>query len=76
MLTLLSVLYLLGKGFHPISMLFLSFIIIFALNIHIVNIQVSVDVLLQPCFKNALFKRWLKEKSTLHLFSVTNVKSK
>ena len=57
-------------------MLFLSFIIFIALYINIVYIQVSVGVLLQPCFKKALYKEWFKKITTLHLFSVTDVKSK
>ena len=42
---------------------FLSFIIIFALIIHRVHIQVSVDVLLHPCFEKALFKMMFEEKN-------------
>ena len=57
MLTLLSVLFLLGKEFHSISMLFFVFYhFFFALNIQRVHKQVSDDVLLHPCFKKALFK--------------------
>ena len=59
MLTLLSVLLLLGKGFRPISMLILSYHIVslvFALNIRRDHIQVSVGVLLHPCLKKALLK--------------------
>ena len=63
MLTLLSVLFLLAKGSHPITRSFFSFIIIFALNIHRVHIQVSVDVLLHICFeKHFLNDGWRKEK--------------
>ena len=57
MLTLLSVLLLLGKGFRPISMLiFVFYHYFFALNIHRDHIQVSVGVLLHPCLKRALFE--------------------
>ena len=57
MLTLLSVLFLLGQGFRPIGMLiFVVYQYYFALNIHRVHIQVSGDVLLHPCFKKAVFK--------------------
>ena len=35
---------------------FCLLLLFFALNIHIVHIQVSDDVLLHPCFKKALFK--------------------
>ena len=55
MLTLLSVLLLLGKGFRPISMLIFVFYL-FALDIHRDHIQVSFGVLLHPCLKKALFK--------------------
>ena len=56
MLTLLSELFLLGKGFRPISMLIFVFYHFFALNIHRDHIQVSVGVLLHPCFKKAFFR--------------------
>ena len=49
MLTLLSVLFLLAKGFCPISMLNM-----FALNVHRVQVQVSVDVLLHT-FRKGTF---------------------
>ena len=56
MLTLLVVLFLLGKGFRPISILvFVFYHYSFALDIHRVQIQVSGDVLLHPCFKKVLF---------------------
>ena len=46
-----------GKGIPPHKHAnFLSFIIIFALNIHSDHKQVSVGVLLHPCLKKALFK--------------------
>ena len=54
MLTLLSVLFLLAKGFRQINMPIFVFYHIFALNIYRVYIQVSVDVLLRTCFKKAL----------------------
>ena len=57
MLTLLSVLLLLGKGFRPISMLIFVFChYLFALNNHRDHIQVSVGVLLHPYLKKTLFK--------------------
>ena len=57
MLTLLSVLLLLGKGFRPISMLiFVFYHYLFALDNHRDHIQVSFGVLLHPCLKKALFK--------------------
>ena len=56
-LTLLSVLLLLGKGFRHISMLiFVFYHYCFALNSHRYHIQVSVGVLLHPRLKKALFK--------------------
>ena len=58
MLTLLSVLFLLGKGFRPINMrIFAFYHYVFALNIHRVHIHVSDDVLFHPCFK----KRFLND---------------
>ena len=45
-----------GKGIPPNKhAIFLSFINIFALDIHRVHKLVFVDVLLHPCFKKALF---------------------
>ena len=77
MLTLLSVLFLLGKGFRPSSMLFfVLYHYFFALNMHRVHIQVSDDVLLHSCFEKALLNDGIRQKTTLHLFSVTNVKCK
>ena len=56
MMTLLSVLFLLEKGFHPIRMLFFVFYYnVFALNIHILHIQVSDDVLLHPMLQKGTF---------------------
>ena len=75
MFTLLSVLLLLGKEFrlnkHANFCLLSLFI---ALTIQRDHIQVSVGVLLHPCLKEALFKWWLKKKTILHIFSITNVK--
>ena len=46
-----------GKGIPPNKHAIFCLLSIFlALNIHRVYIQGSVDVLLQPCFKKALFK--------------------
>ena len=57
MLKLLSVLFLLGKGFRPISMLiFVFYHYFFALYFYSAHIKVSDDVLLHPCFKRAPFK--------------------
>ena len=57
MLTLLSVLFLLGKGFRPISMLIFCLLSFFvALNIHRDHIEVSVGVLLHPCLKKVFFR--------------------
>ena len=57
MLTLLSVLLLLKKGFSPISMLiFVFYHYCFALNINRDHIQVSLGVLVNLCLKKALFK--------------------
>ena len=43
-----------GKQIPPNKHAHNVFYYYFALNIHIVHIQVSDDVLLQPCFKRAL----------------------
>ena len=56
MLTLLSVLFLFGKVFRQIGMLFCILSLCFALIIHRVHIQVSDDVLLHPCIEKTLFK--------------------
>ena len=67
MLTLLNVLFLLGKGFRPISMLIVVFyLFFFALNIHRDHIQVSVGVLLHPYLKKAFFKEKNNNASIFH----------
>ena len=70
MLTLLSVLFLMAKGFCPIGMLIFSFIIIFALNIHRVHIQVSVDVLLHytHVLKKHFLNGGLRRKKLAYIF--------
>ena len=58
MLTLLSLLLLLGKGFRPISMLsfvFYHFFFFFALIIHRDHIQVSIWCFITPMFENGTF---------------------
>ena len=57
MLTLLSVIFFIGKGILPkkhANICLLS--LFFPLNIHIVHIHVSVDVMLHSFFEKALFK--------------------